>query len=183
MNTPITDMVERMLAAGVVHDVIVDAVRTAELQMRPSRGKGENVGRNTGTRIPADWQPSQAGIAFALDRGMARQQIAAEAEKFRNYWSAKSGRDATKRDWEATWRNWCLTALERRHGAAGNNRSQQAIYPTPRSAPTGADAVLAGMGRIAHRIVERRNSAACRDRQMADGLDATDELDFGSGRT
>lgn len=27
---------------------------------------------------------------------------------FRNYWVAKSGRDAAKLDWEATWHNWVL---------------------------------------------------------------------------
>jgi hypothetical protein len=33
-----------------------------------------------------------------------------ETEKFVNYWRAKSGRDATKLDWPATWRNWVLNA-------------------------------------------------------------------------
>jgi hypothetical protein len=36
-----------------------------------------------------------------------------ETEKFVNYWRAKSGRDATKLDWPATWRNWMLKAAER----------------------------------------------------------------------
>lgn len=33
-----------------------------------------------------------------------------ETEKFINYWVAKSGKDATKLDWNATWRNWILNA-------------------------------------------------------------------------
>jgi hypothetical protein len=33
-----------------------------------------------------------------------------ETEKFINYWIAKSGKDATKLDWAATWRNWILNA-------------------------------------------------------------------------
>jgi hypothetical protein len=36
-----------------------------------------------------------------------------ETEKFINYWQSKSGKDATKLDWVATWRNWMLTAAER----------------------------------------------------------------------
>ncbi len=36
-----------------------------------------------------------------------------ETEKFGNYWRSKSGREATKVDWVATWRNWMLTASER----------------------------------------------------------------------
>ena len=36
-----------------------------------------------------------------------------ETDKFVNYWRSKSGRDASKHDWPATWRNWMLTADER----------------------------------------------------------------------
>lgn len=35
-----------------------------------------------------------------------------EFEKFRNYWLAASGVVAKKRDWLATWRNWCLKSLD-----------------------------------------------------------------------
>ena len=34
-------------------------------------------------------------------------------ERFVNYWRAKAGRDATKVDWPATWRNWLLADQER----------------------------------------------------------------------
>lgn len=34
-----------------------------------------------------------------------------EAERFRDYWCAKSGKDATKTDWQATWRNWVRKAV------------------------------------------------------------------------
>lgn len=33
-----------------------------------------------------------------------------EHAKFVDYWTAKTGRDATKLDWEATWRNWMRNA-------------------------------------------------------------------------
>ena len=36
-----------------------------------------------------------------------------ETEKFVNYWTAKTGAQATKLDWPATWRNWMLGAAER----------------------------------------------------------------------
>lgn len=55
-----------------------------------------------GFAVPADWQ------AWARsDRGWAASDVGEEAAKFADYWSAKSGSDATKLDWEATWRNWC----------------------------------------------------------------------------
>jgi hypothetical protein len=33
-----------------------------------------------------------------------------EAVKFCDYWQAASGRNATKHDWQATWRNWIRNA-------------------------------------------------------------------------
>lgn len=63
-----------------------------------------------GTRIPDDWEPGVDGWAYATGKGMPPDLVAVEAEKFKNYWLAKSGRDATKRDWPATWRNWVLNA-------------------------------------------------------------------------
>jgi hypothetical protein len=38
-------------------------------------------------------------------------------EKFRNYWLAASGAKARKHDWDATWRNWCLTEADRSRGS------------------------------------------------------------------
>jgi hypothetical protein len=35
-----------------------------------------------------------------------------ETAKFVDYWRAKSGRDGTKQDWVATWRNWIRKASE-----------------------------------------------------------------------
>ena len=37
----------------------------------------------------------------------------ASTERFVDYWRAKAGRDATKLDWPATWRNWMRTDYER----------------------------------------------------------------------
>ena len=33
-----------------------------------------------------------------------------QSQKFRDYWVARTGAGATKRDWLATWRNWCREA-------------------------------------------------------------------------
>lgn len=65
-----------------------------------------------GSRLPADWRPSEADLGFAAARGLTGQDLRTEIEKFRNYWTAKSGRDAAKLDWPATWRNWVLRAME-----------------------------------------------------------------------
>lgn len=36
--------------------------------------------------------------------------IETEAIKFRNHWTSKTGKDATKLDWSRTWQNWVLNA-------------------------------------------------------------------------
>ncbi|WP_291365319.1 DUF1376 domain-containing protein [Acetobacter sp. UBA5411] len=55
-------------------------------------------------RLPADWQPSAEDAEFARSLGLDADRVSAV---FRDYWSAKGGKDATKTDWSATWRNWC----------------------------------------------------------------------------
>lgn len=64
-----------------------------------------------GSRISADWHPSPADTAFASDRGLDPEQVAAA---FKDYWSARAGPTAIKQDWSATWRNWCRREVEHR---------------------------------------------------------------------
>lgn len=55
-----------------------------------------------------------------------------EGEKFRDHWVAKTGKDATKTDWLATWRNWCRSPIAHRDDpklpaapAPANERAQR----------------------------------------------------------
>ena len=59
-----------------------------------------------GSRIPSNWTPTPKDYAFASSEGLTREEINREADRFRDYWTAASGRTACKLDWEATWRNW-----------------------------------------------------------------------------
>lgn len=61
------------------------------------------------TRIPDDFEPD---TDWAVTQGLTLSQAQAEAAKFRDYWASK-GANATKTDWQATWRNWVRSALER----------------------------------------------------------------------
>lgn len=63
-----------------------------------------------GSRLPSDFEPD---FGFAEVHGLSRSQAEAEAAKFRDYWAAKAGQGATKQDWQATWRNWVRSAVER----------------------------------------------------------------------
>ncbi|KAF1005452.1 MAG: hypothetical protein GAK28_03204 [Luteibacter sp.] len=83
-----------------------------------------------GTRLPNDWQPSPELIAWArTDHPQVNLRI--EVPKFRDYWHAKAGKDAAKRDWSGTFRNWIRTAAERAprqgfttHGDAPRQRQE-----------------------------------------------------------
>lgn len=70
--------------------------------------------RRRGTRLPDDWQLDdqlrEMGTAARSEHGLPDVDLDLEAAKFRDYWHGKSGRDACKRDWPATWRNWCRKA-------------------------------------------------------------------------
>lgn len=69
--------------------------------------------RSKGSRLSPGWSPSEADRQYAEGRGFGSAHVAQIGEKFRNYWTAKAGRDAAKLDWPATWRNWVLTEAER----------------------------------------------------------------------
>jgi len=89
---------------------------------RGGEGEGESSRNVSGSvsshaqkranRIPDGFAPSADMLAWATQR-VPTVVLAVETEKFINYWQAKSGRDAAKLDWAATWRNWMLNAYER----------------------------------------------------------------------
>jgi hypothetical protein len=61
-----------------------------------------------GRRLPDDWQPSERDRAYAIEHNVDPDKATVE---FRNYWLAKSGRDACKLDWSGTFQNR-VVALE-----------------------------------------------------------------------
>ena len=59
------------------------------------------------SRLPQDWEAPKAWLDWACaERHWHPVDAAAEADSFANFWIAKSGKDATKLDWERTWHNW-----------------------------------------------------------------------------
>jgi hypothetical protein len=65
-----------------------------------------------GTRLPAEWTLPETWRDWALtsQHGWTEDTVRLEAEKFADHWHAKTGQNATKADWQATWRNWCRNA-------------------------------------------------------------------------
>ncbi|WP_208438210.1 DUF1376 domain-containing protein [Bartonella taylorii] len=71
--------------------------------------KAKRAKANRGCRLPADFEPD---YDFAIAEGLPPERVKVEIAKFRDYWTAKSGKDATKIDWQATWRNWIRKAVD-----------------------------------------------------------------------
>lgn len=74
--------------------------------------------RKRGSRIPTDFPVTPEMVAWAR-ANTPHVDGRHETAKFVDYWRAKTGRDATKLDWVATWRNWMRSAEERQHTRSG----------------------------------------------------------------
>jgi uncharacterized protein YdaU (DUF1376 family) len=81
-----------------------------------------------GKRLPDDWQLPKAWGEWALAEYPAwtAEIVRLEAAKFADHWHAKAGKDATKLDWEATWRTWCRSDICQRTHAVKPTYAQQA---------------------------------------------------------
>ena len=70
-----------------------------------------SVPRKRAQRIPDGFEVPPEMVAWGREK-VPHVDGRLETEKFINYWTAKSGKDATKLDWVATWRNWMLNASQ-----------------------------------------------------------------------
>lgn len=104
----------------------------------PQRGAATDTAKakpdSRGTRIPPDFAVTAEMVAWAREH-VPDVDGRRETAKFKDYWEAKSGKDATKKDWVAAWRYWMRGAQDR---LPANGRSYR--QPTL----TGLDAKLAG---------------------------------------
>lgn len=80
------------------------------------------AGAGRGTRLPEDWQPSEALVAFAVGMHLDPVHLAAN---FRDYWHAVPGQRGRKADWSATWRVWCRKEAERTARHASTRKPTQ----------------------------------------------------------
>lgn len=98
---------------GGAHNAIVD---TPPIEVKKTK---------RGTRIPDPFILTAAMREYAATK-RPNVDLIEETEKFVNYWRAKTGRDATKLDWTATWRNWILNARGTSNGTnSSNNRKER----------------------------------------------------------
>ena len=66
-----------------------------------------------GQRLSPDWVLPKAWGDWALTEypHWTEETVRLIARKFRDHWAPKTGKDATKLDWLATWRNWCSSGI------------------------------------------------------------------------
>lgn len=102
-----------------VTDVSRDQVKSKEKEVSKEK-RGETAldapsPPKRGTRIPEPFLLTPEMKTWAKEK-RPLTDLTEETEKFVNYFRAKTGKDATKLDWLATWKNWILNA--RTNGAA-----------------------------------------------------------------
>jgi uncharacterized protein YdaU (DUF1376 family) len=111
-------------APSIPQAMLQNAQSQSQSQSESKKEKKEAVAdatRPKATRLPDDWTPTPDERRFAWGRGLSAAEIDTEAIKFRNYWTAKSGKDATKLDWSRTWQNWILNRRGTPNGQAKPN--------------------------------------------------------------
>lgn len=112
------------------NDNHTDTDKDKELKEKPNpNGLGKKKApERRATRLPEDWIIPDDWLAWA---SRERPQIdpKLEAQKFRDHWIAKAGKDGRKLDWLATWRNWV------RNARAGGGPRDEAHQRRDNSAP------------------------------------------------
>jgi len=94
--------------------------------------------RSRGTRLEKDWALPKTWGEWALHErpDWNADAVRKVADQFRDHWIAKSGADARKADWEATWRNW--VRREKSLSGAANLKTGSATNRNDRSAAAAA---------------------------------------------
>ncbi|USP02163.1 YdaU family protein [Bartonella taylorii] len=103
--------------AEIVGDVLPSTLHEQESVLK----KTKRVRTDRGCRLPDDFEPD---YDFAIAEGLSPEHVKVEIAKFRDYWKAKTGKDATKTDWQATWRNWVRNSKKYKINKLGANNER-----------------------------------------------------------
>lgn len=81
-------------------------------------------------RLRADFSIPDEWMRWAISEANRPEQwVRREFERFRDYWVAKSGKDAAKADWLATWRNWIRKAVDSNGSYRGSGQPINPMIP------------------------------------------------------
>jgi len=103
------------------------------------------------SRLSPDWFLPKEWGEWAVSEGCSVDLIRSEADKFRDYWTAKAGASAAKLDWQATWRNWIRAAIERAPSYKQNGKRNDGFdnHGSAQGRGNGVDPALANILRLA----------------------------------
>jgi len=104
------------------------------------------------TRLPEPFELTDERRAVAERDGVDADRT---HRKFCDYWRSASGRTAAKLDWDATWRNWCLTEAERSGGYRANGTGRRVPAKSTEEIETETIARMLGEGLAPQAIAER----------------------------
>lgn len=96
-------------ATAMPEQCVDDAKPEARSQIEKREAKASP---KKASRLSPDWVLPKSWGDWAISM-ISERSVRLEADKFRDYWTSKAGKDAAKLDWEATWRNWVRSAAER----------------------------------------------------------------------
>lgn len=126
------------------------------------------------TRIPAGYRPApetiiQIRVEFP---GLTEVDLRREHLKFCDYWTAKSGKDATKMNWDSTWKNWMRRADEQGTLRQGHppNRTEAKINGYLERGQRLADRL-----RKEADLMRRENAEYTESREGGDGVESAGE--------
>lgn len=97
-------------AGAMPGQCVADAKPEARSQKEKETPNGVSKKRRVGTRLKPDWVLPDDFRDWAIEQNYPQAAVDRQAEQFRDFWISKTGRDATKLDWFATWRNWMRNA-------------------------------------------------------------------------
>lgn len=108
-----------------------------------------------GTRLPDGWVlPAGWGrwaMEDAAEQGcqVTEDEVRRTAEKFADYWRGKSGKDARKTDWQATWRNWWRRDIDdRKKRPNGSKTDERTNTLAALTGDSGGSRVIEGQARL-----------------------------------
>lgn len=116
----------------------VDIVQDSQTPAAP----GTSGDKARGSRIPDDFFPTSHSIDLIRNQfpGITENFLVGEHAKFRDHWVAVSGARGRKIDWDATWRNWIRTSVDRLRPAERAAFTHQAPAQAPEyQAPSKSD--------------------------------------------
>jgi hypothetical protein len=68
--------------------------------------------KREGERLPEDFSPTQKSWDIMAEH-FPQVDLKLETHSFKDYWFSATGTNATKKDWDAAWRNWIRNSYKR----------------------------------------------------------------------